>query len=121
MSRYIDADELERKYMSADYMDNDTAYDVIAEIDTAPHIDIVRCKDCKWSSPNGKNGCALVPFARINDRHYMYADDYCSYGERESEPLDYCKKRNCIWWSRSLKICLAERSGLVCKYKSGKE
>ncbi len=39
----------------------------------------------------------------------------------EDEPSDYCKKRNCVWWSRSLRICLAERNGLVCKYKSGKE
>lgn len=38
-----------------------------------------------------------------------------------AEPQNYCKKRNCVWWSRSLKICLAERNGLACKYKSGKE
>ena len=38
-----------------------------------------------------------------------------------AEPQNYCKKRNCAWWSRSLRICLAERNGLVCKYKSGKE
>lgn len=39
----------------------------------------------------------------------------------KDEPSDCCKKRNCVWWSRSLRICLAERNGLVCKYKSGKE
>lgn len=38
-----------------------------------------------------------------------------------AEPQNYCKKRNCVWWSRSLRICLAERNGLACKYKSGKE
>ena len=79
MSRYIDADELERKYMSADYMDNDTAYDVIAEIDTAPHIDIVRCKECKHRYVMGDTtlyyGCDFMD-AQIND------DDYCSYGQR---------------------------------------
>ena len=52
---------------------------------------------------------------------WLDADDFCSYGEREGEPLDYCKKRNCVWWSRSLRICLAEQNGLVCKCKSGKE
>lgn len=40
---------------------------------------------------------------------------------RIAEPQNYCKKRNCVWWSRSLRICLAERNGLACKYKSGKE
>lgn len=38
-----------------------------------------------------------------------------------AEPQNYCIKRNCVWWSRSLRICLAERNGLACKYKSGKE
>ena len=47
--------------------------------------------------------------------------------DRKTEPQtedklhDYCKKRNCVWWSRSSTMCLAERNGLACKYKSGKE
>ena len=36
--RLIDAVALERKYMSADYLDNDTAYDVVAEIDSMPTV-----------------------------------------------------------------------------------
>ena len=40
MSRYIDADNLERKYMEAEYMDNDTAYEVIAELDNQPTADV---------------------------------------------------------------------------------
>lgn len=82
MSRYIDADELERKYMSADYMDNDTAYDVIAELDTAPHIDIVRCKECKAYMTDGyANGCGFCAY----HQSVVKADDYCSYGERSEE------------------------------------
>ena len=92
MSRYIDADELERKYMSADYMDNDTAYDVIAELDTAPHIDIVRCKECKCfnhfeDKEHGEwNTC---------ERHmiFMNPDDYCSYGERKATEIT----TDCSW------------------------
>ena len=82
MSRYIDADELERKYMSADYMDNDTAYDVIAEIDTAPHIDIVRCKDCRHRTYC--YGDVLWTNKRQTvDIHKTV--DFCSFGEREGE------------------------------------
>lgn len=48
--------------------------------------------------------------------------DFSKYKPKiEDEPPDYCKKRNCVWWSRSFRICLAERNGIVCKYKSGKE
>lgn len=108
MSRYIDGDELERKYMSADYMDNDTAYDVIAELDTAPHIDladyvpkdfhdktceamakahqeeianmvsVVRCKECKWASPNkeGDYDCKChIPIFRVDAEGYCYLAD----------------------------------------------
>ena len=107
MSRYIDADELERKYMSADYMDNDTAYDVIAELDTAPSIDlagyvpkdfhdktceamakrhqeeiadmvsVVRCKECKWQTKDQYD----EPYCGFHSIG-IYADDFCSYGER---------------------------------------
>ena len=61
------------------------AYRRIQALESAPHIDavaIVRCKDCKWASPNGKVGCALMPFSALDDKHYMFANDYCSYGER---------------------------------------
>ena len=78
--RYIDADLLERIIMNADYLDNDTAYDVIAEIDNTPTaevIDVVRCKDCrKREKINGKTVCPIAWIkAEVSD------DDYCSYGE----------------------------------------
>ena len=41
--------------------------------------------------------------------------------QTEDKLHDYCKKKNCVWWSRSSTMCLAERNGLACKYKSGKE
>lgn len=52
-------------------------------IDSAPSIDIVRCKECRWASPNGKYGCMLKPFSK-NDwqYHHLFSDDFCSYGER---------------------------------------
>ena len=51
-------------------------------IDQAPSIDVVRCKECKWASPNkeGDYDCKChIPIFRV------VADDYCSYGEREDE------------------------------------
>ena len=83
MSRYIDADELERKYMSADYMDNDTAYDVIAEIDTAPHIDIVRCKECKhWIGETEHYEDREYKACWQLCGQYMNSEFWCKYGER---------------------------------------
>ena len=61
---------------------------VLAEaiINDAPSIDIVRCKECKHASDNKVYGCMCNHF---NDNdwayHRMYADDFCSYGEREGE------------------------------------
>ena len=83
MSRYIDADELERKYMSADYMDNDTAYDVIAELDTAPHIDIVRCKECKhWIGETEHYEDREYKACWQLCGQYMNSEFWCKYGER---------------------------------------
>ena len=48
--------------------------------------DLVRCRDCKWfgESVQGTGLCSLggeeLEWANANT---MYADDYCSYGERK--------------------------------------
>ena len=47
MSRWIDADALEYDTEWSEYHDGFTAYSQMA-IDTAPSIDIVRCKECKY-------------------------------------------------------------------------
>ena len=75
MSRYIDADALEYDTEWSEYHDGFTAYSQMA-IDTAPSIDIVRCKVCKyWNSET--NGCKRNPSVEA-----WRADDFCSYGER---------------------------------------
>ena len=43
--------------------------------------EIVRCKDCKYASPNGKYGCKAYHF-KLYETHEMKADDFCSHGER---------------------------------------
>ena len=93
MSRYIDADavitaiaefnkyedELEYPYASDDleeYKD-----DARLLIEDAPSIEIVRCKECKWSKANGTyQWCG-----RLDSTARITADDFCSYGERREQ------------------------------------
>lgn len=44
--------------------------------------EIVRCKDCKHSAPNGKYGCTVYHY-RLYDTHEMTPNDFCSRGERK--------------------------------------
>ena len=43
--------------------------------------EIIRCKDCKHGSPNGKYGCRVYHYRRY-ETHDMKPDDFCSYAER---------------------------------------
>ena len=72
MSRYIDAIWA---------MDRIPYEEVIARtlIANAPHIDIVRCQDCKHWVYNF-NGCSRNPCTEP-----WYATDGCTYGERNDE------------------------------------
>ena len=84
MSRYIDADELKEKcYKQMDELMESTSEHLSAEalsllcgftlIDSAPSIDIVRCKECKLG---GTEDC---PMDEIDDEYF------CNFGEREGE------------------------------------
>ena len=48
-------------------------------------VEIVRCRDCKYGSPNGVYGCVLERFNRLDKSERMYSNDYCSRAEREEE------------------------------------
>ena len=78
MSKWIDADALEYDTEWSEYHDGFTAYSQMA-IDTAPSIDIVRCKECIWRDKDnqGEGYCTYVKgLADINE------DSFCSWGER---------------------------------------
>lgn len=50
-------------------------------INSAPSIDIVRCKECKWAKANGTyQWCG-----RLDSTARITADDFCSYGVRQTE------------------------------------
>ena len=86
MSRWIDAEWIRNVYADFEHYDNRNDWttpisNVLAVIDDAPSIDIVRCKECKWAKANGTyQWCG-----RLDSTARITADDYCSYGEREGE------------------------------------
>lgn len=85
MSKYIEIDELISAIKTAPVW---TGLDAIGRIKTLPTIDIVRCKECKFSAryvDDGHIECRLYSHPLRHDYHEMKPDDYCSYGEREGE------------------------------------
>ena len=93
MSRYIDADALVIDYYD-DYetKDDEYTYAYVSEyqIYTAPSIDIVRCKECKYAHMTYGGDCKYCDMWKDDDDScielYLDGDFYCAYGERkESE------------------------------------
>ena len=82
--KLIDADavkELIRSGVSVDtYADQDYVCELVDEIPTIDAVEVVRCKDCKYSFYD-------KDYESYNCRKHEYvecfdADDYCSWGER---------------------------------------
>ena len=98
MSRYIDADALmaeceEELKDESLWHDEDTTKDyaeghdegkriIMNIIDSAPSIDIVRCRECVyWNTSGCREGVGECTWA-----YYMTKpDDFCSYGERRGQ------------------------------------
>lgn len=85
MSRYIDADMLKA---NCDIVVGNTTtgrrdYVMFHEIDSAPSIDIVRCKECKHHFYDESNDCKMCYIHEYGE--IWEDDDYCSYGERETD------------------------------------
>ncbi len=91
MSRYIDADALDRAFSKLrfnndgeleHYGDRPNWYLWGSEVENliadAPSIDIVRCKDCKYRDKHHYCGIWGQPYL-CND------ECFCSYGERSGE------------------------------------
>ena len=76
MSRYIDAIWA---------MDRIPYEEVIARtlIANAPHIDIVRCKECKYCVDAGAQRALVCDNSYIDMD--IHPDDFCSYGERKED------------------------------------
>ena len=85
MSRYIDADKLmldirldKRPTFRGAKIPPSVKETMFAYLDSAPHIDIVRCKECKYRDKHHYCGIWGQPYL-CND------ECFCSYGEREGE------------------------------------
>lgn len=118
MSRYIDADELERKYMSADYMDNDTAYDVIAELDTAPHINLddyvpraFHDKTCEAMAKAHQE--EIADMVSVEDYRSMentcYKLQKALYEMADAPSIDIVRCKECKHWDTADGECYADR------------
>lgn len=82
--------ELQGKVRSCEYDHIYSKMDFCGWIDDAPTIDaveVVRCKDCKYSSDNEVYGCRLESFNYDFDAR-MYANDFCSKAERRIDETD---------------------------------
>lgn len=91
MSRYIDADALiEKKWQAESEACFYALEDVVSvtDIEEAPSIDIVRCKECRHclvgvATAQYSNGKQRIENLCEKHKWSVRADDYCSYGERK--------------------------------------
>ena len=89
--RLIDAEWIRNIYADFEHYENRDDWttpitNVLAVIDDAPSIDIVRCKECKWFDAGENESDSWHLCTRHFGKYINFAeDDYCSYGEREGE------------------------------------
>lgn len=92
MDKYINADEL-IKAIETELWDWETVDGIksstvlkqtISDIKNMPAADVVevvRCKDCKYAMPEGRENVYICK--AMTNPNYCWADDYCSCGERK--------------------------------------
>ena len=92
MSRYIDADRLNKEVLASWEKDNHRTLEaslvhrqehhhlmhIIEKQPTADVVEVVRCKDCKHLNPMGSGGYRKC----LRDNLWKGTDDYCSHGKR---------------------------------------
>ena len=89
MSKYIDAEWIRNVYADFEHYDNRNDWttpiaNVLAVIDDAPSIDIVRCKECR--NFDGFDCNRFGEPAECSNPCSDDGNDFCSFGERkESE------------------------------------
>lgn len=86
MSRYIDAVALKYygNHIGDEYEDrfHDAQWVYRSQIDDAPSIDIVRCRECKYAHMTYGGECKYCDKWSLEDSLYLDGDFFCSYGER---------------------------------------
>ncbi len=87
MSRYVEVDALKANcYITAgDTTIGQRDYVTFYEIESAPSIDIVKCKECKYWEEWRSEGGACYKALKVGFIVYRRPDDFCSSGERKGE------------------------------------
>lgn len=87
MSRLIDADKLKNAKFNDSSVPfkrgwNDAIDTIVDNAPTVDAVEVVRCKDCKYSKHLKQYPKVNTWKCTLTDVVYR-ADDYCSYGERK--------------------------------------
>ena len=86
--RLIDADALIDSLNIRSVTYNCIINKCIEDAPTIDAVEVVRCKDCKWSdwykNLNGEHRCYCMEHGSLGHTD----DDYCSYGEREESEVE---------------------------------
>ena len=85
MNKYINADKLikDLRDNAAEHY-NPFVNSIINAQPAADVVEVVRCKDCKYALPEGRENVYICTAKKIPN--YCWFDEYCSHGERwESE------------------------------------
>ena len=94
MSRYADVDALMqsiRHRLGIASLDNllESEKAIVKEIDSAPSIDIVFCRECKYAHMTYGGECKYCDMWKDEDDNYMElyldGDYYCASGERRDD------------------------------------
>lgn len=85
MGRMIDVDKLgltdfEIVMCSGDY--KEALKMLIEKIENAPTVDVVRCKDCKWGTPDPEGDEYTKCFKLCTT---FFSGHYCAWGERKED------------------------------------
>ena len=72
------------------YVINRTMSNITSIQDILRHLpsaqpEIIRCKDCRYASPNGVYGCKLERFSIHGNDERLYRDDLCSCAEGRTD------------------------------------
>lgn len=118
MSRYIDAEAwLKNIECTNEFLD--TLKHKIAD---APHIDIVKCKECRWARPKTLKG--ETGYRCIFYRTRKAENGYCDCGEHKTEQAERVETmscQECKWWfTDSLKhggYCQSLLYNHECRYE----
>lgn len=89
MSKYIDADKLEKNGWNIHRIRQASSTEMVYEVKkptdfpAADVVEVVRCKDCKYQN-KGQNECDSWNMCEYRSWLYFPVndDDYCSNGER---------------------------------------